>query len=81
QRRGNSPIRQLCSGPGRLCQAFGIDMSFNGEPIGRRLKLRPATGPEPVVARSRRIGISRAVELDWRFYEAGNAFVSGRKMK
>jgi len=79
RRRGISRPEQLCSGPGRLCQAFGIDMSFNGEAIGRRLKLRPAIGPEPVVARSRRIGISRAVELDWRFYEAGNRFVSGKK--
>lgn len=79
RRRGVSQPKQLCSGPGKLCQAFGIDMSFNGEPIGRRLKLRPAIGPEPVVARSRRIGISQAVELDWRFYEAGNAFVSGKK--
>ncbi|HEX3654796.1 MAG TPA: DNA-3-methyladenine glycosylase [Pirellulales bacterium] len=79
QRRGTSEIKQLCSGPGRLCQAFGIDMSFNHLPIGRRLKLRPAAGPEPVVARSRRIGITRAVELDWRFYEAGNAFVSGKR--
>jgi len=80
QRRGTTQPKQLCSGPGRLCQAFGIDLSFNGQPIGRRLKLRPAEGPAPVVARSRRIGISQAVELDWRFYEAGSAFVSGKKV-
>lgn len=79
RRRGTSEPKLLCSGPGRLCLALGIDLSFNGEPVGERLKLRPAEGPEPVVARSRRIGISKAVELDWRFYEAGNAFVSGKK--
>jgi DNA-3-methyladenine glycosylase len=81
ERRGTAERRLLCSGPGRLCQAFGIDLSFNGQPIGRRLKLRPADGPAPVVARSRRIGISQAVDLDWRFYDAASEFVSGGRIR
>jgi DNA-3-methyladenine glycosylase len=78
ERRGTRDVRLLCSGPGRLCQAFGIDLAFNGLPIGKKLRLRPATGKPAVVARSRRIGISQAVELDWRFYDAHSAMVSGR---
>jgi DNA-3-methyladenine glycosylase len=79
ERRGTSDPRQLATGPGRLCQAFGIDLSFNGLAIGRKLKLRPRTGPRPTVVTSPRIGISQAQELEWRFYELDNPFVSGRK--
>jgi DNA-3-methyladenine glycosylase len=69
-------MKKLASGPGRLCQAFAIDLGFNGERIGQRVKVK--TRPAAVdVASSRRIGISKAVDLDWRFYEIGNPYVSG----
>jgi DNA-3-methyladenine glycosylase len=74
-RRGVSDVRKLASGPGRLCQAFGLDMSFNGERIGQRIKVKPGkTTPE--IASSKRIGITRAMHLEWRFYERGSLFVS-----
>lgn len=77
ERRRTDEIKKLASGPGRLCQAFAIDLGFNGERIGQRIKVRSRR--EAVeVATSRRIGISKAVDLDWRFYEIGNPFVSGR---
>ena len=76
-RRGTGDVRKLASGPGRLCEAFGIDLSFNGEPIGRRIKVKQGRAVAKVES-SRRIGISKASELDWRFYERGNPFVSGR---
>lgn len=75
ERRGTSEIKKLASGPGRLCQAFGIDLSANGEPIGRRIKVKTRrTTPEIDI--SKRIGISRATHLDWRFYERLSPFVS-----
>lgn len=75
ERRGTSDIRNLTSGPGRLCQAFGIDLSFNGERIGPRIKVKERkTTPE--IASSKRIGISRATHLEWRFYERSSPFVS-----
>ena len=74
-RRGVDEPRQLLSGPGRLCQGLGIDYSFHGEAIGRRLKLLPRQG-EPEIGTSPRIGISAALDLPWRFFEVGNPFVS-----
>lgn len=74
-RRGTDDIRRLTSGPGRLCEAFGIDLSFNEERIGRRIKVKART-TAPGVVSSRRIGISRDTHLEWRFYERGNLFVS-----
>ena len=75
QRRGTDDIRKLSSGPGRLCEAFGIDWSFNGQSIGQLIKVKPRkTTPE--IASSTRIGISRDAHLEWRFYERGSAYVS-----
>lgn len=75
QRRSTDDIRRLASGPGKLCEAFGIDLSFNGERIGRRIKVRART-TTPEVASSRRIGISRDTHLEWRFFERDSGYVS-----
>lgn len=77
RRRGVSEPEKLASGPGKLCQAFGIGIEFNGRPLGREIKLF-AGQHAPIVACGPRIGITRAVELPWRFYELGNACVSRR---
>ena len=74
-RRGTTNVRQLASGPGRLCAAFSIDLKMNGKPLGRDLRIL-AREIEPPISASPRIGITRATELDWRFYETGNPFVS-----
>ncbi len=75
ERRCTRVITKLASGPGRLCQAFGIDLSVNGERIGRRIKVKPrVTTPE--IATSKRVGISRATHLEWRFYDRSSQFVS-----
>ncbi|PID81098.1 3-methyladenine DNA glycosylase [bacterium DOLJORAL78_65_58] len=70
QRRGNVPRRHLCDGPGKLCQALGIDRAWNGVPLDgsgeRRLYLE--AGPvSPVIERTPRIGISKGVERLYRF--------------
>ena len=75
ERRGIGDIRKLASGPGRLCQALGIDLSFNGERIGRRIKVHMRKKTPEIVC-SRRIGITRATHLEWRFYDRFSPFVS-----
>jgi DNA-3-methyladenine glycosylase len=80
RRRGTSSLRMLASGPGRLCAAFGIDLTMNGKPLGRDVRVL-ARDVEPEISASPRIGITRATELDWRFYETGNPFVSRRPQK
>ncbi|MGC4024833.1 MAG: DNA-3-methyladenine glycosylase [Mesorhizobium sp.] len=76
QRRGIEPLRLLCSGPGRLCQALGIDISLNGLPLDKEpMQISPPT-TQPTVAIGTRIGITRAVEQPWRFGLAGSPFLS-----
>lgn len=75
-RRGLEPLRLLCSGPGRLCQAMEIDLSLNGLPLNREpMHISPAS-VQAAVAIGTRIGISRAVEQPWRFGLAGSPFLS-----
>lgn len=80
ERRGTDDMRRLASGPGRLCGAFGIDLSFNGERIGQRIKVK-AGKATPDIGTSKRIGISRDTHLEWRFYERGNSYVSRPKLR
>jgi DNA-3-methyladenine glycosylase len=73
--------RDLARGPARLCQALGIDRASDGadacDPASPLLICPP---PEPVAARAissgPRVGISRAAEVPWRFWVAGDPFVS-----
>lgn len=78
QRRGTDAINKLASGPGRLSQAFAIDLRLNGKPIGQELRLRQRRNL-PQISASPRIGISKATELPWRFYEKGNPFITPSK--
>lgn len=72
-------VRQLANGPSKLCIAFGIDRSLNGEDVlGDALHF--TTGEEVTgIAVSRRIGIDYAGEgigYPWRFLVQGNRFIS-----
>jgi DNA-3-methyladenine glycosylase len=76
RRRHQTDIRKLCAGPGQLGQALAITSALNGKRIDvRPFKLLPAT-VRPKVVRSARIGISKAIELKWRFGLSGSAFLS-----
>ena len=75
KRRQTEDVKTLTNGPGKLAQAFGLDLNLNGEPIGRSVKIRPRNHI-PRLTSSSRIGISKATELEWRFFESGNSFVS-----
>ena len=75
ERRGTSDLKKLLNGPGRLCQALGIDATWNARPLGRGIKLLAAETAPPIVA-GPRIGITQATELEWRFCERGSSFLS-----
>ncbi|EJK81825.1 DNA-3-methyladenine glycosylase [Rhizobium sp. AP16] len=77
QRRGTADIAALCSGPGKLTQAMGINISLNGRALDAApFEFSPAE-PLSVVA-GKRIGISRNVDPLWRFGAVGSRFVSRR---
>jgi DNA-3-methyladenine glycosylase len=75
-RRGLADVRLLCSGPGRLCQALGVTREFNNLPLSESPFLLLPRAREVEVLAGPRIGISKAVDLPWRFVEAGSRFLS-----
>jgi DNA-3-methyladenine glycosylase len=78
-RRGMTPIRSLCSGPGKLTQALGIELGDNGADLRRGpVTFSPRSGEwrDVEVSIDERIGITKAVELPWRFSATGSRFVS-----
>lgn len=76
QRRGLEPLKLLCSGPGRLTQAMGVTHAQNGMSLCEQpFCIEPADEPVRVV-RGPRIGITKAMEIPWRFGLAGSKFVS-----
>jgi DNA-3-methyladenine glycosylase len=78
-RRGLERVEALCSGPGKLTQALGIELSENGTHLseGPVRILGPAVGWEDVEwITGPRIGITKAAELPWRFCARGSRSVS-----
>jgi DNA-3-methyladenine glycosylase len=78
-RRRREDSLELCSGPGKLGQALGLRLDDDGAPLaGPDLAVyAPARGWRDVeVVAGPRIGISKAVELPWRFCAAGDPNVS-----
>jgi DNA-3-methyladenine glycosylase len=80
-RRGprGAGLRQLCSGPGKLTQALGIGLELNrsdltGGPV--TILPRPASPVAPPISATTRIGITKGVELPWRFCLTGSRFLS-----
>lgn len=75
-RRGLADPRLLCAGPGRLCQALGIDGGHDGADLSAPpFALLAAADAAPLHA-GPRIGITRAVDTPWRFCERGSRFLS-----
>lgn len=75
-RRGLQDERLLCAGPGRVCQALAITRELDGLPLDAApFELRAPQQAVSVVA-GPRIGISKAVDVPWRFGLAGSRFLS-----
>lgn len=80
ERRGRVDDRDLCSGPGKLCQALGITRALDGRMMpGAEVVVLPGAVALPVeVAVTPRIGITKAADWPLRFLVQGNPHVSGR---
>jgi DNA-3-methyladenine glycosylase len=79
ERRGLERVQGLCSGPGKLTQALGIELQHNGVDLARgpvRITARTATWRDVQVSVDKRIGITKATELAWRFCATGSRFLS-----
>lgn len=80
QRRGVDKLELLCSGPGRLCQALGVRLEHHGIDVVTSDLLWLEVGLPPAsISASGRIGISKATDRPWRFFETGCPFVSAHR--
>ena len=78
-RRGPGRESQLSNGPGKLCQALGIDRRLNGSEIWTPdLRVGSAPLESLAIGESVRIGLARGKgeNLPWRFFLKGNRWVS-----
>jgi DNA-3-methyladenine glycosylase len=78
-RRGLERLEDLCSGPGKLTQALGIELVDNGCDLSSGpvvIARRPPAWRDAQVAASKRIGITKATELEWRFCAVGSRHLS-----
>jgi DNA-3-methyladenine glycosylase len=82
RRRGNHTLHNLTNGPGKLCSALGIDLSYNREDLlGDRIWIEKTGRPISIsdIDSGPRIGIDYAeeyVQAPWRFWLKNNRFVS-----
>ncbi|MCL7927036.1 MAG: DNA-3-methyladenine glycosylase [marine benthic group bacterium] len=77
ERRGRE---ELTNGPGRLGQAFALGPDLNGHPLDRPPIWLEGGDPVPTHDRvsTTRIGIRRAAERPWRWYDGRSKWVSRR---
>jgi DNA-3-methyladenine glycosylase len=76
RRRGIGDERALCSGPGKLCEAMGISIAQSELPLDKPPIALFARTEKPEIAIGIRIGITKAVELPWRYGLKGSKFLS-----
>ncbi len=81
--RGRERLLDLASGPAKLTQSMGIDMRLYGVDLtqyGPLYLTEPATHEDLSILATPRIGISKAVDVPWRFIVADNPFVSHARL-
>lgn len=76
RRRGLHDERSLCSGPGKLTEALGITHAHNGLALDAPPFVLHARSVKPDVVTGLRIGITKAVDLPWRYGLRGSKFLS-----
>jgi DNA-3-methyladenine glycosylase len=76
QRRGVEPVRLLCSGPGRLAQALDITHRNNGMSLSEEPFRIEAPLESAEIVAGPRIGLTKAIEIPWRFGLAESKFLS-----
>jgi DNA-3-methyladenine glycosylase len=81
RRRGGVPDRELCSGPGKLCQALGIKRELDS----RKMRSGPVVVrngeavAETVISATPRIGITKAADWPLRFHLTGSLWTSRKE--
>lgn len=81
ERRGELPDRQLCSGPGRLCQALGISQDLDGAAMAEApvVVLRGNRVTASAISATPRIGITKAADWPLRFHLTGSPWTSRKE--
>jgi len=76
--RGRDRPVDLCSGPGKLAQALSVDRSHDGVDLvtGTEVWIERGVAAPGLVATSPRVGVRVGLERQWRFFVAGDPFVS-----
>jgi DNA-3-methyladenine glycosylase len=78
-RRRVARDEELCNGPGKLTQALAIGLELNRTSLLEgpiRIEPRAPGWEAPELDVGRRVGITKAIDLDWRFCARGNRHVS-----
>lgn len=75
ERRGTDMLTALCSGPGKLCLALGIDIQINDRLLDRPPYALTPSAPVPIVS-GKRIGITKNADVPWRFGIQGSRYLS-----
>ncbi len=78
QRRGLDNPLLFCSGPGRLCQALAITGELNGQSLATAPFHLAIPAVPQMICTGQRVGITKAVEVPWRFGLKGSPFLSKR---
>ena len=76
RRRHAVDVHALCSGPGKLTEALGITIAHNALPLDRPPIALHARTEDVEIATGIRIGLTKAVELPWRYGVKGSRFLS-----
>jgi len=76
RRRHLDDERALCSGPGKLTEALGITIAHNGLPLDAAPIALYGRTEKPEIVAGVRIGITKAVDLPWRYGLKGSRFLS-----
>ena len=76
RRRGLHDERNLCSGPGKVCEALGVSGKLNGKALDAPPIEIFARRRKPEFVSGTRVGITKAVELPWRYGLKGSRFLS-----
>ena len=76
RRRGQQEERALCSGPGKLCEALGITIKHSELALDQPPFALYARLGKPDIVEGVRIGITKAVDLPWRYGLKGSRFLS-----
>ncbi|MFL6814535.1 MAG: DNA-3-methyladenine glycosylase [Bradyrhizobium sp.] len=76
RRRKLHDERSLCSGPGKVTQALGITHAHNALALDAPPIALYARSGKPEITAGVRVGITKAIELPWRYGLKGSRFLS-----